>query len=131
MLYTHLLQGWIRATHPKSFTVLVLFVLVGELYISKPIGRCFSGRVLYVHGSCFQMEYKNQRCFSGKQPFKTILNGNKPTMFSFPSTAWPTFPEDFSFERLRADLDENAECVLVYERADYREWSSYSFCNRG
>lgn len=44
---------------------------------------------------------------------------------------WPTFPAHFSFEHLRTDRDKEAECVLVYERADYQEWNSYSFCNRG
>ncbi|XP_066922926.1 bone morphogenetic protein 1-like [Clytia hemisphaerica] len=73
---------------------------------------------------CTSLKNGEQQCEGGNKIQKRVCNTQE-------CPEWPKFPADFSFERLRADLDKNAECVLVYERADYREWSSYSFCNRG
>lgn len=72
---------------------------------------------------CTSLKNGEQQC-TGSKIQRRVCNVQ-------PCPEWPKFPRDFSFERLRADQDERAECVLVYERADYSEWNSYSFCNRG
>jgi len=72
---------------------------------------------------CTSLKNGKQQC-DGEKIQKRVCN-----MQDCPD--WPNFPSDFSFEHLRVDRDKQAECVLAYERADYQEWNSYSFCNRG
>ncbi|XP_065072088.1 uncharacterized protein LOC135696579 [Rhopilema esculentum] len=43
---------------------------------------------------------------------------------------WPAFPRNFSFRDHAVNV-ENMKCVLIYERADYDEWSHYFFCSEG
>ncbi|XP_065648482.1 tolloid-like protein 2 isoform X3 [Hydra vulgaris] len=44
---------------------------------------------------------------------------------------WSIFPSEFSFGHLRIRNGKMFDCAIVYERADYKAWSTYSFCNEG
>eukprot|EP00794_Sanderia_malayensis_P016656 gene16656-18346_t len=81
--------------------------------------------------SCGSGEQKKTRvCTSLKDGVPQCPGANVQERVCNPHTCpdWPVFPHNFSF---RVDGSPNLKCALIYERADYQDWTNYLFCSEG